>query len=45
MQARAKERGKTLPDAPPAKGPGMMGPGPTGPGGGPGMGPGGMRNP
>jgi len=44
MKVRAKERGVTLPDAPPAgHGPGM-GPGPgggMGPGGGGGMGPGG----
>ncbi|MBS1247167.1 MAG: hypothetical protein H6R47_1366 [Proteobacteria bacterium] len=44
MQVRAKERGVTLPDAPPAgRGPGM-GPGPgggMGPGSGGGMGPGG----
>lgn len=33
MQARAKERGMTLPDMPPAKG-GMMEPGGMGPGGG-----------
>lgn len=41
MQERAKERGVTLPDAPPPRGMGM-GPGPggmgPGPGGGPGMG-------
>ena len=39
MQVRAKERGVTLPDKPPAKG-GGMGPGGMSPGGG--MGPGGM---
>ncbi|MDQ9172367.1 hypothetical protein Q8A64_18325 [Oxalobacteraceae bacterium R-40] len=38
MQARARERGVTLPEVPPARGPGM-GPG-MGPGSGPGMGPG-----
>jgi hypothetical protein len=38
MQARAKERGVTLPDEPPPRGPGV-GPGP-GPGMGGGMGPG-----
>ena len=44
MQERAKERGVTLPDAPPAGGGGMMGPGGhrMGPGGGMG-GPGGGR--
>lgn len=54
MKARAKERGVTLPDAPPPRGggmgPGGMGPGAgIGPGGGmgpgAGMGPGGGRNP
>lgn len=42
MKARAKERGVSIPDEPPARGPGMMGPGGggMGPGGG-GMGPGG----
>ncbi len=42
MQARAKERGMTLPEEPPARG-GGMGPGMGGPGmgGGGGMGPGG----
>jgi hypothetical protein len=40
MQERAKAQGKTLPDAPPGMGPGMMGPG-----GGKGMGPGGGRGP
>ncbi len=40
MKARAKERGITLPDEPPARGPGM-GPGGGGMGPGKGMGPGG----
>ncbi|MDQ1362483.1 MAG: hypothetical protein QG652_343 [Pseudomonadota bacterium] len=43
MKVRAKERGVTLPDEPPARG---MGPGPgagMGPGGGAGMGPGGGK--
>jgi hypothetical protein len=40
MKARAKERGVTLPDAPPAMGGGMSPGGGMGPGGG-GMGPGG----
>ena len=40
MKVRAKERGMTLPDEPPARG-GMMGPG-GGMGSGGGMGPGGM---
>ena len=46
MEVRAKERGVTLPDEPPARG-GGMGPGGMGPGGGMGtggMGPGGGRN-
>jgi hypothetical protein len=38
MQERARAQGKTLPNAPPGMGPGMMGPG-----GGKGMGPGGGR--
>ena len=42
MQARAKQRGITLPDEPPAR-PGGMAPGGMGPGGGGGMGPGGRR--
>ncbi|MGV3742464.1 MAG: hypothetical protein ACO1NO_09175 [Burkholderiaceae bacterium] len=52
MQTRAKERGMSLPDAPPGRGPGMgpgRGPGAgpgmgMGPGGGPGAGRGGGRN-
>lgn len=49
MQARAKERGVTLPDVPPARGGGVgpgrgMGPGPGG-GMGPGPGPGGGMGP
>jgi hypothetical protein len=43
MLERAKERGVTLPDEPPAGGMGMMGPG-GGMGPGNGMGPGGGRN-
>lgn len=44
MQVRAKEKGVTLPEVPPARGGGMgPGSGGMGPGGG-GMGPGGMRN-
>ncbi len=43
MQERAKAQGRTLPDAPPGMGPGMMEPGMMGPGGGKGMGPGGGR--
>ena len=42
MQVRAKERGVTLPDKPPAKG-GGMGPGGMGPGGGMGGGMGGGK--
>jgi hypothetical protein len=42
MKVRAKERGVTLPDEPPAKGGGMMGPGSGGMGGGMGPGGGGM---
>jgi hypothetical protein len=43
MQERAKEKGVTLPDEPPARGPGpgMRPGGGMGPGGGGGMGPGG----
>jgi hypothetical protein len=43
MVARAKERGVTIPDEPPARGGGKgAGPGAMGPGGGMGSGPGGM---
>ncbi|MCE5181155.1 MAG: hypothetical protein LLG15_05080 [Betaproteobacteria bacterium] len=41
MKVRAKEKGVTLPDAPPAMGGAMMGPGGGGMGQGGGMGPGG----